>query len=460
LLTIVWKTAIIKPVRLIKTLWNRLASEIELTLRWFAPGLGVKRWFGMVLAGLTLLAVGIALLLLDIYRTTPSESGLTPVLVVASLQFLERPLRVFIFVALGVLLMAWGVAGLNRALLMPFLRPGVKLVDQIASFRRRGRGPRVVAIGGGHGLATLLRGLKHHTTNLTAIVSVADDGGSSGKLRQSLGILPPGDIRNCLAALSNDEALLTQLFQYRFSSDSGLGGHSFGNLFISALADITGSFEQAVSESGHVLSVNGRVLPATLHDVRLVADMELPFQSNQLRVAGESVIPTVPGRVRRIWLEPNNPSAFPPAIQAILAADLIVIGPGSLYTSILPNLLVPDLLDAICASQALKAYVVNIATQPGETGRYSVQDHVRVLQDHTRPNVAGVIVFNNRYDSLLTIGSDWVKLAGPADNLPLYGADLVNEEHPWRHDPEKLSKTLMDLLYEKTGPLSMKERDE
>ena len=198
-----------------------------------------------------------------------------------------------------------------------------------------------------------------------------------------MGILPPGDIRNCLAALSDDEALLGQLFQYRFpDGESGLEGHSFGNLFISALAEIAGSFEEAVAESGRVLGVHGRVLPATLRDVKLVADVVLPHAISEVRVEGESHIPKMAGEVHRVWLEPNNPSAYPGVIQAILAADLIVIGPGSLYTSILPSILVPDIISAIRASRALKIYVCNVATQLGETEGYTCGDHVRVLNDH------------------------------------------------------------------------------
>lgn len=430
-----------------------IKQEIAGLFLWLSPDLGVKRWFGVVLLGLTLLAVGMALALLDVYRTTPPESSLTPVLEVVALQSLARPVRVFIFAGLGLILMLIGMVGLNRALLRPFLRPGQRLVDQIASYRRKGRGPRIVVLGGGHGLATLLRGLKNHSSNLTAIVSVADDGGSSGRLRESLGILPPGDIRNCLAALSDDETMLTQLFRYRFSEQSGLGGHSFGNLFISALAEIVGSFEEAVAESGRVLGVRGRVLPATLHNVHLVADIELPNQTTSIRVTGESAIPEMPGRVRRVWLEPDSPFAFPPAVRAVLAADLVVIGPGSLYTSILPNLLVPDLHEALRASRALKAFVVNIATQPGETSQFSVQDHVRVLEEHIGSGLPDIIVYNNFYELPLTNQSDWVKLAGEIGNIPSYGANLVDEGHPWRHDSNKLAQTLMDLLFERTGPL-------
>ncbi len=422
-------------------------------LRWFIPGLGVKRWFALLLAGITLLGVGMAYYLLDFYRNS-SQDSILPVLDVASLRFFPRPMRVFIFILLGTVLIAVGLWGLNHALLNPFLRKDRRLVDQIADFRRREHGSRIAVMGGGHGMATLLRGLKNYTNKLTAIVTVADDGGSSGRLRQSLGILPPGDIRNCLAALSNDEALLAQLFQYRFNDASGLGGHSFGNLFISALADVTGSFEEAVAESGRVLSVHGRVLPATLHDVKLVADVQIPHVVNQVRVIGESSIPEMPGRVRRVYLEPNNPPAFPPVIQAILAADMVVVGPGSLYTSLLPNLLVPDLLAALRSTRALKVFVVNIATQPGETSTFEVGDHISVLDEHVGAGLFDLFVCNNRREGTLPNGVEWVNIDQRALNHPVYSADLVEVEHPWRHDSEKLAKSLMDLLLERTGPLN------
>ncbi len=422
-------------------------------LRWFSPGLGVKRWLVLLLVGVTFLGVGVAYFLLDIYRTTPEED-LNPLLDAATLRVFPRPLRVAVFLTLGLILVIWAIAGLNRALLNPFLRPGKRLVDQLAEHRRRDRGARIVAMGGGHGQSTLLRGLKSHTFNLTAIVTVADDGGSSGRLRQNLGILPPGDIRNCLAALSDDEALLTQLFQYRFSDSSGLGGHSFGNLFISALADLTGSFEEAVAESGRVLSVHGRVLPATLQDVHLVADVQLPNSSHSVRVSGESKIPEMPGKVQRVYLEPGNPPAFPPVLRAILNADMIVVGPGSLYTSLLPNLLVPDVLAAMRASRALKVYVVNIATQQGETSGYDVSAHASVLDEHLGTGVFDLIVCNNWHEAPLPNGVEWVKIGGAADRYPIYGANLVDDDNPWRHDPDKLAQALMDLFYERTGPLA------
>jgi uncharacterized cofD-like protein len=313
----------------------------------------------------------------------------------------------------------------------------------------------VVVIGGGHGIATVLRGLKAYTHNLTAVVSVADDGGSSGEIRRSMGILPPGDIRNCLAALSDDEALLTQLFQYRFGGDTGLGGHSFGNLFISAMVDITGSFEEAIAESGRVLSVYGKVIPATLHDVRLVADVEIQHAQTEVRVEGESQIPKAAGRIRRVWLEPNDAQAFPPVLQAVLAADIIVIGPGSLYTSLLPNILVRDLLDAIRSSQALKIFITNIATQSGETEAYSCQDHVAAVEEIIGTDVIDIIVCNSCYDGTLEGGTRWVRLEESVEHDPrIYSADLLDREHPGRHDAVKLARSLIDLFNERTGPLT------
>ncbi|MDI6768311.1 MAG: YvcK family protein [Anaerolineales bacterium] len=430
-----------------------IGKELARSLRWFSPGLGVKRWLLTLLAGITFSAVGLGLLLLDIYRTAP-ETWWLPVIRVISLQALPRLVRVLIFGSIGIGLILAGIIGLNRSLLVPFLRPGRRLVDQVAEYRRREKGPRVVAIGGGHGLATVLRGMKNHTHNLTAVVAVTDDGGSSGELRRSLGILPPGDMRNCLAALSNDEALLTQLFQYRFSGDNQLEGHSFGNLFISALVDITGSFEEAISESGRVLSVHGRVLPATLHNVHLVADVQLPNLPNEVRVTGESKIPKIGGRVRRVWLEPNDATAFPPVIQAILSADMITIGPGSLYTSLLPNVLVPDLLAAIRSSRALKIFICNIATQIGETQAYNCGDHVRSLEESIGSDLIDIIVCNTSYEADLPDGVQWVMLDEELlSKGRVYCADLLDRERPLHHEASKLAQTLIDLFYERTGPL-------
>jgi uncharacterized cofD-like protein len=233
-----------------------------------------------------------------------------------------------------------------------------------------------------------------------------------------------------------------------------LDGHSFGNLFITALAEITGSFEQAVAESGRVLAVKGRVLPSTLHNVRLVADVKQSSAGQEIRVDGESQIAKSKGKVQRVWLEPNNPPAFPLAIQAILAADMIIIGPGSLYTSILPNLLVPDLIQAIRVSRALKIFVSNVATEPGETDGYSCGDHLRVFEEHAGEGLFDIAVANDQYVGTLPEGVEWVTIESELEeHYPLYRTDLADQLQPWQHDPGKLAEVLVDLLQERTGPL-------
>ena len=433
---------------------RRFRDAFIRSLRWLVPGLGVKRWFLLSLAGTTLIGVGVAILILDFYRTAP-ETWWLPLISAASLRFLARPLRALIFGGLGLTLITVGIWGVNRTLMRPYVQPGHAVVDTLTLHRRRRRGPKVVVIGGGNGLSTLLRGIKEYTHRITAVVTVADDGGSSGRLRREMGILPPGDIRNCLAALSNDEAMLTQLFQYRFSNaQTGLEGHSFGNLFISALSDITGSFEDAVAESGRVLSVNGRVLPSTLHNVQLIADVSLPHLVGEVRVEGESHIPEAAGKVKQIWLEPNNPPAYPRVIREILSADLIIIGPGSLYTSILPNLLVPDITKAIHASRGLKIYVCNVAAQHGETDGYSCVDHIEALERHIGSGLFDIVVSNQNYSVDSGAAVEWVVIDKDIEErYPVYRGDLVDGERPWRHDSQKLAQTIMDLLQERTGPL-------
>jgi len=433
--------------------FKRLLEILRDIPRWLRPGLGVKRWLLFVMAGVTLIGLGIAVVLIDVYRTTTTDPVVLTFLSYASLRFLPRLVRALVFGGFGVTLIVYGMYKINRSLLRPFLQPGSDIISTLAAFQRLNRGPHIVTIGGGHGLSTLLRGLKTHTRNLTAVVTVADDGGSSGKLRETFGILPPGDIRNCLAALSNDEAMLTQLFQYRFSGAPGLEGHSFGNLFITALADITGSFESAVVESGRVLSVNGRVLPSTLHNVQLVASLELPHTLNEVRVEGESKIPEMAGRVRRVWLEPDDAPAFPPVIKELLTADIVVVGPGSLYTSLLPNLLVHDLLDSLHASRAVKIYVCNIATQSGETDAFTCYDHVRALEGHVGENLFDIILCNDNYKGDLGHSAVWVR----ADEKTLsdertYTADLVDDAHPWRHDSTKLAQAILDIFSQKFQP--------
>ncbi len=436
-----------------KNVFTRLWESLRRESQWFRPGLGFKRWLILVLLGTTLLGVGLALTVLDVYRNAPDTWWL-PIISALSLRFLDRPIRILIFGGIGVVLVLLGIWGSNRSLLRPFIPPGKSLIETLEAYRRRDRGPHIVVLGGGHGLSALLRGLKAYTHNLTAIVTVADDGGSSGELRKNIGILPPGDIRNCLAALSNDEDLLTQVFQYRFAAGAGLEGHSLGNLLITALTEITGSFEEAVAESGRVLAVYGQVLPSTLTDVQLLADLETN-DGRVVHVSGESAIRETPGKVSRLWLNPSNTPAFPPAISAVLSADLIIIGPGSLYTSLLPNLLVRDLAEAVRASQAIKFFVCNVATESGETDRFNCLDHVRSVEKHVGEGMFDLVICNNHFEGHLGPGVNWVKMDPDLlQHASVYCANLIDPDHPWRHHAKRLSKTIMDLFYERTGPLS------
>lgn len=437
-----------------KSSHQKVTSNLARWFQWLLPGLGVKRWVLVILIGTTLVGLGFAVLILDLYRNAPGNWW-GPLLRFLSLQHFNRTLRALIFGGTGLATILFGVWGLNRALLKPFVRPGKTILETVTAYRKKERGPRIVALGGGTGLSALLRGLKSYSSNLTAVVSVADDGGSSGELRKSLGILPPGDIRNCLTALSEDEALLSQVFQYRFANAGNLSGHSLGNLFISAMTEITGSFEEAVAESGQVLAVQGQVLPATLHDVRLVADVTVPLKNRDVHVKGESSIPKAAGHVRRVWLEPSNPLAFPPAIQAILNADLILVGPGSLYTSLLPNLLVPDLAAALRATRALKFYICNVATQPGETDGFTCGAHVQTIEKHMGGPIFDLVICNDRQEGVLPEPLEWVRLEPELkEQYSVYQTDLLDVDNPWRHDSLKLARTIMDLYNERTGPLA------
>lgn len=313
----------------------------------------------------------------------------------------------------------------------------------------------IVAIGGGTGMPQLLRGLRAYTDNITAIVTVADDGGSSGRLRQQMGVLPPGDFRNNIAALSDAEDLMTRLFQYRFAKHdfsgaiSELAGHSFGNLFIATMAAVTGSFEKGLAECSRVLAVRGRVLPSTLEHLTLCAEIahaQADGSESWTIVEGESHLPETGGRIQRVFLKPNHPHAYPEVIHWILRADLIVAGPGSFFTSVLPNLLVPAIRDAICATTVPRIYLCNVATQPGETDGYTVSDHMRQLRRHAGEAFTTVLA-NDNYDPAqppYQIG-EWVTLpaADEAINYRLFTGDIVDVTRPWHHNPQKLAARLM-----------------
>jgi uncharacterized cofD-like protein len=341
--------------------------------QWLSPGIFVKRWLLTISLGVMMTILGLAIWL----KLTPVRSLLQSVDDLAGYLAHALPYNFSgpILLGGGLVLIFWG-HGRSLSEISKVLRPDADetLLDALWQNRRLNRGPKIVAIGGGTGLSTLLRGLKLYSANLTAIVTVADDGGSSGRLRRDFGVLPPGDIRNCIAALADEEKLLTELFQYRFEAGDGLMGHSFGNLFLTAMSEITGDLERAVVASSKVLAIRGRVLPATLTDVALWAKL-----ADGRRIEGESKIGQADGQIIEIGCSPANPPALPAAIAAIQEADYIIIGPGSLYTSVISNLLVPEIAEAIAARQVPRIYVCNIMTQPGETTGYTVADHIESI---------------------------------------------------------------------------------
>jgi uncharacterized cofD-like protein len=426
-------------------------------LKWLRPGMGVKRWVLLLFIGLALLVLAVAAVSRAVELTL-----LWALVQRLHLQRISPLLEAFLFFAAGSALVTWAVFSMNRSLLSAFRHTDqAEVADIIYRHRQRQRGPKVAAIGGGHGLNTLLRGLKEYTDNITAIVTVADDGGSSGRLRRDLGMLPPGDFRNCIAALSDAEGLVTQLFQYRFGDETDLDGHSFGNLYLTAMAAITGSFEGALEESSRVLAVRGRVIPSTLAQVTLCAEVLVPgatslpligdsrTEHRTIQVRGESSIGQAGRQIQRVYLDPEEPPAYPKAIRAILEADLIMIGPGSLYTSVLPNLLVPDLAQAIVSAQAPKVYICNVATQAGETEGYDVASHVKVLRQHVGDEMFTIVLANHTFGSSPPpgLGVDWVRLPkAETKDYQLITRDLVDIQYPWRHDSRKLAQALMELV--------------
>jgi len=435
---------------IIKHFFTKIATGFQ----WLRPGLGYKRWLILTITGAMMLGLGLTVVIMDFYRNAP-ETWWLPVVSFLSLRFLSRPIRFIFFGGLGIAMIVIGIAGANRSILKPFIPAGKPIIETLQKYRQRERGAKVVVIGGGHGLATLLRGLKEYTHNITAIVTVADNGGSSGELRRNLGVLPPGDIRNCLSALSSDEALLSQVFQYRFVSGAGLNGHSLGNLFITALSEITGSFEEAVAESGRVLAINGQVLPSTLSNVQLVGEVQDQATQEIVEVRGEAELTQYPGKILKVWLDPAESPAFPPTTSAILDADLILIGPGSLYTSLLPNLLVKGISDAILASRAETYYICNIATEQGETDGFNASDHAREIDRHIGKHLFNLVICNQNYHGDLGGKAQWVWLDDELkQNYRVYEADLVDDLYPWRHSSRKLAKTIMNLYEERTGPLN------
>ncbi len=414
--------------------------------RWFLPGLGVKRWLVLALFGCALFVDGII-------RWFLAEGSQIPVNETIDSAFADVGVQLhyvsYGFMFIGVLCVLFALRQWTRAIVNA-IDPSAKstIVDALLERRLRG-GYKVVAVGGGTGLSTLLRGLKRSTSNLTAVVTVTDDGGSSGRLRKELGILPPGDIRNCLVALSDDEALVTDLFKYRFKEGEGLTGHSFGNLFLAAMTGITGNFDRAIKESSRVLKIKGRVLPATLETVRLSAELD-----DGTIVRGETNISASHRRIARLSLEPEGARPLREVLDAIRDADAIVLGPGSLYTSVLPNVLVDGIARAIADASALKLYVCNVMTQPGETDAFTASAHVRALLEQSGERICDYVIVNEEPPRrLLEAYAEEGQIPVAADRqaiesygVRVIGANVISETQTVRHDPQRLSDVVLGLI--------------
>jgi len=432
-------------------LMNPGLEKAKETLRWFYPGLGVKRWLLAALLGLLLVLIGFVVLT---GTFAPDWLGESATVLVQNI-FPFPPYAGPALLAAGVLLVIWGMHRAGRALADIFLPDrGRKLVEKLYYRRYLEKGPRIVALGGGTGLSVLIRGMKEYTSNITAVVTMTDDGGSSGRLRDEMGMLPPGDLRNCLLALADTEPLLEQLFRHRFRGSSSLEGHSFGNLFLAAMTEMMG-FEQAVREFSKVLAVRGQVLPVTLDPVVLKAEF-----SDGTTTSGETNIVDQGKPIQHISLSPQQCQPLPDVLEAIKEASAIILGPGSLYTSVLPNLLVPGVKEAIQDSNAPCFYVCNIMTQPGETGEMSASDHLEAFYRHgcgdmidfvvvnTETNIPQPLAEQYRSEGAVPVAVDYDQLSWW--DLQVVPARLLSQEGELaHHDGGKLAVLILDKLIER-----------
>ncbi|MEO7118114.1 MAG: gluconeogenesis factor YvcK family protein [Candidatus Limnocylindrales bacterium] len=420
--------------------------------RWLHPGVGIKRWLAVVFVGELLLALAGALIIRLAFRDAQPGSPAAQLFDLVSLQFLPLALRPIVVIAAGIGIFLYGSWRLLNVLLEPFPTRTEPLVELIYQKRSLARGPRIVAIGGGTGLSVLLRGLKELSSNITAVVTVADDGGSSGMLRQELGIPPVGDLRNCIAALADAEPAMARLLQYRFPTEpgaNGVGGHAFGNLLIAALSAIEGDFEEGVRQSNKVLAVRGQVVPVAPEALTLHAEL-----ADGRSLEGQSVIARARG-IRRVWITPADVAASGEAVEAILAADLVVLGPGSLYTSLLPSLLVPGIRAALEASQALRVYVANVATQVGETEGYTLSEHLAALHAHGVGSIIDTVVANDNRRARAVLGDPGAPVGVDLalDGTPrVITADIVDDDNAHHHDSHKLAALLARLADERVVP--------
>ena len=400
-------------------------------LKWLYPGMFVKRWIFLTALGVILIAMGFAMVISEKTPTSKTFAG--------------------IIIVIGGLIVITGVSRIIKSFVAVFLpERSEELVDKIYQKRILEKGPKIAVIGGGTGLSTLLHGLKEYTSNIAAIVTVADDGGSSGRLREQQNVLPPGDIRNCLVALADTEPLMEKLFQFRFNDGKDLKGHTFGNLFITAMSKVTGDFEQAVKASSKVLAIRGSVIPATLTKVVLKA-----LHKDGTETVGESKIPEKKSPIERMYISPSDSRPTMESLKAIKKAQVIILGPGSLYTSVMPNLLIEGMYEAIKKSKAIKVYICNVMTQSGETDNYKVSDHIKAIIDHTGEGIVDYCMVNTatvpaellqKYE-----GESAYPVVVDVEKTEKLGckvikANIIDTKNVVRHEPYKLAKIIVDLL--------------
>ena len=422
--------------------------------RWLIPGLNIKRWLALYSLGVGLLIIGISLLFN--YQWLSYIEDIVLAYSYSLTGYYNYNVLILVgavLIGIAAVLILVGTSKVSKTIIRAVLPdPSSKVSDIIFQNIRLDKGPEIVVIGGGTGLSNLLRGLKAHTSNLSAIVTVADDGGSSGRLREDFKMIAPGDLRNCLVALAEQEGVMENLFRYRFEGNNELSGHSFGNLFITALAQVyDGDIEEALEAASKLLRVRGRVIPSSTEFIQLSAEL-----IDGTIVDGESNIPHAGKKIKRVFSSPEHPKPEGAALRAIDEADVIILGPGSLYTSIIPNLLTDKIADHVRASKANKIYIANVMTQPGETSGYTLADHVQAIIDHSGGGIIDTVLANDgplpiqMVEQYSAVGSEPVDIDSKRlqdMGIRTVRATLISQEKPAIHDPERLGKVLMDIIY-------------
>ena len=422
-------------------------------ISWFCPGLNFKRWLLLFAAGVLLCSLALALLFN--YQVMGFAEELLFRMSYQATGKYSNGYAVgagIVVMLIGLAIMFYAARRLVRSVMEAVIpESGDSLLDTIFTQRKLSNGPAITVIGGGTGLSSLLHGMKFITNNCTAVVTVADDGGSSGRLRQELGIIPPGDLRNCMVAMADREPLMERVMQYRFGGNSALAGHNLGNLFLAAIAGTEGGMEEGLQAASQILKIRGKVVPSTLTNIQLQATM-----SDHSKVTGESEISKAGKHILNVTMIPQDAPATKSAVEAILKADVIILGPGSLYTSVIPNLLVTGIREALVASKAFKIYVCNVMTQPGETDGYGAFEHVQALVDTVGTQFLDYVIVNDEPLTAEQLAQYRAKGQEPVTpdvqkieqlGIQTVPAKLLSKEDLVRHNPQKLAQVVMSLVY-------------